>query len=150
MAMQERTCIDLQERFGEKYKIGKDPSYWAEHGKGGWAHDPWLLLIPCKFGHIYPQGGTTLAASVDGHCKIAGELRRLGLKVHQSGSDGDTLLFDVEQFKAVAKIMRPHRKPRQTEEQRAAAVERLKAYQFPKRSPAAPMDLARDTSVSAT
>lgn len=120
------TCIDLKERYGDKYRIGYDPAYFAEHGDRGRTHDPWLLTIPCRSGHIFPHGGEMLAASVDGHPNIAFALRKLGLKVHQAGTDGQTLLFHVVQFKAVAKIMRPHRKRQWTDAQRAEAAERLR------------------------
>ena len=39
--------IDLQERFGKRYQIARDEAH-KPRGK----IDPWLLLIPCRYGHI--------------------------------------------------------------------------------------------------
>ena len=53
------TCINLKERFGADYRIHRE--------EGATIGDPWGLLIPCRYGHIYPWGGDRLAASIDGH-----------------------------------------------------------------------------------
>jgi hypothetical protein len=70
------------------------------------------MIVPCRYGHIFPHGGNTLAASVDGYPKVAGVLRRLPCcRVHQNGDDGElTVLFEVGDFAKVAKIMRPRRR----------------------------------------
>ena len=51
-------------------------------------------------------------------------------KVAQDGDDGANTLFPVEHFEEVAKIMRPKRRRRMTEEQRRVAADRLAKYAF--------------------
>ena len=83
-------------------------------------------------GSAYPDGPETLAASVDGHPRIAARLKRLDCcRIHQDGDDGElTVLFDVADFDKLAKVMRPHRKRQWTEEQKLQAGERLAKYQY--------------------
>ena len=122
------SCVDLKEEFGDRYRITKDESYWAEHGKNAWTHDPWYLIMPCRVGHIFPHGGTTLGISLDGHPVIAKRLARMKrCRVHQPGADGTTLLFDLADFQQVAEIVRPHRRPRLSETQRADQRKRMLA-----------------------
>jgi hypothetical protein len=69
------------------------------------------MLLPCKIGHVFPFGGTRLAASVDGFPRLAKKIAALPTaRVHQDGDDGTTIVFDVAQFDAVAKIMQPKRR----------------------------------------
>jgi hypothetical protein len=120
MGMQERTCIDLQERFGDRYKIGKDPSYFAEHGPNAWTHDPWLLLIRCERGEIYPHGGDYLAFATNGRGPSATKLAELAcVEVLQDGDDGINGKFHVDHFREVAKLMRPRRRHVLSAERRA-------------------------------
>ena len=128
------TVIDLRERFGRRYRVGYEPSYRAEHGPNARIHDSWLMIIPCRFGHVFPHGGSTLAASVDGFPKIAGRLKRLTCcRVHQDGDFGElTVLFDVADFAKVARIMRPRRRRQVSPRER----ERLMAMGFKKGSQA--------------
>lgn len=98
-------CLNLRSRYGDRYVIK------FEESRQGRERDRWLMVIPCKLGHVFPFGGTKLAASVDGHPKLARKIAALpGCRVHQDGSDGMTIVFDAEHFDAVAKIMRPKRR----------------------------------------
>jgi hypothetical protein len=112
-------CIDLKERFGHDYRIRRE-----EGAKSG---DPWGLLIPCHYGHIYPHGGERLAASIDGHRGIQRRMNALPfVEVHQDGDFGEgTVLFDVSYFTEVAKIMRARKRWYLSPERKAAAIERL-------------------------
>jgi hypothetical protein len=122
------TCINLKERFGRRFKVEYEASYLADRGDGARAADPWLMIVPCRYGHIYPHGGNLLAASVDGYPKVAGVLRRLACcRVYQDGDFGElTVLFDVADFGRVAKVMRPRRRRQVTAEQRETLIARLK------------------------
>jgi len=84
-----------------------------------------MVIIPCRFGHIYPHGDDMLAASVDGHPNVAGVLRRLSCcLIHQDGDDGElTAVFDVADFDRVAQVMKPRRRRRLSEARRAQLVE---------------------------
>ena len=116
-------CVNLKEMFGKRYRIKYEESYFAQYGDNARAEDTWLMIIPCRHGHIFPHGSIALAASVDGHPNVASVLRQLPCcRIHQDGDDGElTVLFDVADFAKVARIIRPHRKPQMTEEQRRAA-----------------------------
>ena len=71
-----------------------EESYFADRGDGARAEDPWLMIVPCRYGHVFPHGGNLLAASVDGHPNVAGVLRRLPCcRVHQDGDFGPGLHF---------------------------------------------------------
>ncbi|MGA2069170.1 MAG: hypothetical protein ABSG86_29730 [Thermoguttaceae bacterium] len=124
-------CVNLRERFGRQYRIEYEESYYAERGAGARADDPWLQIIPCRAGHIYPWGTSTLAASTNSRGSTARKLAALDFTtVHQDGSDGMTILFPVEKFPKVAALMHPWRRRQMTEEQRQAAAERLAKYAF--------------------
>ena len=101
-------CVNLRERFGRQYRVEHEESYYAQHGHHARVADPWLMVIPCVHGHIYPHGGNMLAASVDGHPNVAGALWRLKCcRVQQNGDFGElTVLFDVADFAKVAAVMR--------------------------------------------
>ena len=125
------TCIDLKATFGRRYRVGYEESYYADRGAGARLPDPWLMIMPCRYGHIYPHGGETLAVFVDDHPKLTSVLRRLPCcQVYQDGDDGTTLLFNVADFPQVAKIIRPWRRQQFTPEQLAAMVQRLQPTQY--------------------
>ena len=124
--MSETNCIDLRQRFGHEYKIGHDSAYNADYGPHARRQDPWLLTILCRHGHIYPHGGTTLAASTNCRGAIARRLMLLSrCEVQQDGEDGVTVLFDLADFDQVAAIILPRRRRRLNEAQRLACTERL-------------------------
>jgi hypothetical protein len=70
------TLVNLRRRFSRRFRVRYEPAYEAEYGRGARVEDPSLMVIPCKYGHLYPFGGATLAASADGHPNVAGVLRR--------------------------------------------------------------------------
>src|SRR5688572_20622059 len=115
-----RDCIDLNERFGVKYRITKDPS-----ATRGGRFDPWMLQIPCagRGVTIYPHDSERLAVEVDYHPRIALRLAALpGVTIHQYGDQERTFLFAVDLFNAVARIVKPHKRRALTTEQKANLV----------------------------
>ncbi len=135
--MSEKTCIDLLERHGHRYKIGRDEAYHADYGPNAWTHDPWLLTIECRNGQIYPHGGDYLAAATRTRGAVSTLLATLpGVEVVQDGADGINAKFHVRDFAAVAAVMKPRRKRKLSPEQRAAAVARLAEHQFKPQSDA--------------
>ena len=133
--MTEPKCINLKERFGDRWRIEYEPSYYADRGQRTRTADPWLMIIPCQHGHICPWGGDLLAACTNNLGPIATRLARLpSTRLVQDADDGVNATFQVDRIDEVAQIMRPRRRrPRQTEAQHRAAVENLargKAYQF--------------------
>lgn len=100
-------CINLLESF---------PRYQVD--RAGKRNDPWLQVIPCKYGEIYPHGGDLLGFASNGR-KIGLRLARLpGAIVLQDGDDGMNIAFPVAAFPAVAKIVRPRRKRKVTDKER--------------------------------
>jgi hypothetical protein len=101
------TCINLKTTFGKKYRIT------LEHdidSKPLDANDPCTWQIPCQRGTIYPWGGDKLCVEVDYYPKRAAALAKMpGVECIQDGDQEKTFRFSVELFKAVAKIVRPHR-----------------------------------------
>ena len=93
-------CINLKEQFGGRFRVEYEESYYAQYGPNARIEDPWLMIVHCRYGHIFPHGHNLLAASVDGYPKIAGVMRRLSCcRVHQDGDFGKlTTLFDVADF----------------------------------------------------
>ena len=119
-------CINLKERFGKKWRVKKEIKTNSP--------DSWNFVMPCKLGHICPWGGTVLAACIDKHPLIIKRVSKLPfMTLHQHGNDGANLLFDVEHFDKVIKFMKPYKRRKLSEEQKAESVERLKQYGLKKK-----------------
>jgi hypothetical protein len=104
-------CVNLKQPFGKQYRVCYEESYYAQYGPRARTDDPWLQIIPCRYGHIYPHGGDLLAASTNKAGLTARRLKALaGVTVHQDGDDGVTVLFPIEMFPAVAALMHPKRR----------------------------------------
>lgn len=120
------TCIDLKERFGQRCRIR-----YEDNGDRHRGRDPWLAMIDCRHGHIYPQGGDQLAASTDNRGAIARRLAALPcVRVMQDGDDGINVVFDAADFPTVAAVMKPKRRRSLTPDQIAERTERLRQYRF--------------------
>ena len=125
------TCINLQQRFGDRFQIALDESYHGQYGENARTVDPWYMQIRCQHGHIYPHGRDVLAASTNTRGGIVRKLAVLDCTtVVQDGSDGINATFHVRDFERVAELMKPKRRRRLAVEQRVAAAERLAKYAF--------------------
>jgi hypothetical protein len=143
------SCIDLIEHYGDRFRVIREPSYSADRGVGARAHDPWVLQILCKFGHLYAHGGDMLGASTDRRGATARALAALPcVRVIQDGSDGINAAFRVADFETVAAIMKPKRRRVLTPEQRDRLVAIGAKYRFvaPPGANDAGDDLKRDPS----
>jgi hypothetical protein len=108
-----------------------EASYTVERGGRGRTRDPWLQMIPCRHGHIYPHGGEYLAASTNHRGSIAKRLAAsIGVRISQDGDDGINAVFHEMDFDTVAAILKPKRRRRLTPAQIAQRIERLRKYQF--------------------
>jgi hypothetical protein len=124
------SCIDLKVRFGDRFRVIHEESYLADHGERGRACDPWLQLIPCRNGHIYPHGAL-LGASTNNRGPTARALAALpGVRVVQDGDDGINAVFPIAEFEAVAAILKPRRRRMLPPERAAELTERLRRYRF--------------------
>lgn len=112
-------CLNLKRTFPQ-YRTTYDPA--AEDHK-----DPWMFQIPGKRGTIYPHGPDTLAVEVDYRRGAVKALERLGLLHLQNGDGEHTFLFTPEDFKAVARIVKPLRKRQLSKQERERRRERIKA-----------------------
>lgn len=110
---------NVQERFGDSYKISFDPAAESWGGR----KDPAMMQISCRRGTIYPHGGDMLAVEVDYRRRTAKAVAELpGVRLHQDGDQEKTFLFPVELFGQVAAIGKPRKRRQLTEEQRLALV----------------------------
>ena len=117
--------INLKELFGEQFKVGYEESYQAERGPNAWAEDPWLMVLECVHGHVYPHGGELLAVSTNHgtNSPVANQIRKMAATtVTQDGTDGVNAVFHIDDFDAVAKIVLPRKRRRLTDEQSVAAA----------------------------
>ena len=100
------SCINLKDRFGDRYKVRYEESYYADRSRHT-VVDPWLMIIPCNYGHIFPWGGDLLAVSTDKRGGVSRKIRRLPfVAVKQDGEDGINATFPVECSDEVAEIMK--------------------------------------------
>lgn len=117
-------CVDLRANFSHEYQVRTDHS-------NGSLHDPWQLMIPCRFGHIYPHGDRLLGVATNGRGPVANRLAALRcVRIVLDGDDGINVVFDVGDFDSVAQVMQPKRRRRLSAEKRAERAERLRNYQF--------------------
>ncbi|WP_339908271.1 hypothetical protein [Symmachiella dynata] len=145
-------CVNLMERFGKRYRVTFDPVV-DPHGRQREKIDPMLQVLRCRFGEIYPQGGDMLAIELRNHPHVSRKLKESGCcMVHQEGDGEVSMLFPVEHFETVAEIVKPHRRPRMSDEEREKAIERLSQYQFAGQTYAGPtvrIETQTSTSTSA-
>ena len=124
-------AVDLNSLFGERYKVTYEVAFAAEYGRRSQFEDPWLLILECHHGHVFPWGGSRLAVSTNHHGVIASKLIALDCcKLVQDGTDGVTLTFDVADFRRVAAIIKPRGRRRLTAPQRRALVAAGRASRF--------------------
>ncbi len=116
-------CINLKERFGKRWKVRYEESYKAERGERAFAPDPWLLVIACQHGEIYPHGGNMLGVSTNRRGQISKRISELPFtKITQDGDDGINAVFHIDNIEKVAAIMKPRRRKRLSPEHRAKLV----------------------------
>jgi len=116
--------INLRKQFGKRFRVSKDPACDAEHMR---SPEPELMVMRCRTGaEIYPHGGTTLAVDLDGHRGLRKRLERLACcRPYQQGDGFACFHFDVADFKAVARIVKPYRRRQLSPEQRARLIAQL-------------------------
>ncbi len=124
-------CINLKERFGDRFKVTYEESYYAQFGPNARIEDPWLMIIPCQAGHICPGGVGRLMACTDSAGSIAKRLKALEFTiVAQDGSDGVNVIFPVDRFDEVATVMKPRRRRRLSEQRRQKLLKASQNYWF--------------------
>ena len=117
-------CINLQERFGKRYRITFDPAYNPKHVPRD-KLDPWTMQGPCERGVVYPHGGDVLVAEVEGRRVTANRLRQLDCTTtYQEGDSFLAVTFHAADFDEVAAIVKPRRRRQvsDAERQRLASI----------------------------
>jgi hypothetical protein len=124
-------CLNLRERFGERFKVTMEESFHAERDRGD---VPALQIIQGRRGHVYPWDGTRLAANTS---KAGGTAKRLKalpwVEVYTDGSDGVTVLFPVDRLDEVADLLLLRRRRRVSEQERERLAELSKQHGFQSR-----------------
>lgn len=123
-------CPNLKALYGKRYRVEYEESYYAQYGAKARVEDPWLMIIPCKHGHICPWTETKLAACSNTEWATGRLMRSPNVEVCQSGADGVNALFELKHFKEVAKIMKPMTVRKLSAEQKAACAKRLADYRY--------------------
>jgi hypothetical protein len=99
--------VNLRVKYGRSHLVQHDPSYYAEYGPRATKEDPWHMVIPGRYGHIYPFGGSKLAASTNHRGSVAKRLAAMDCcEVYQDGDDGVTAIFDEGDFRKVASAIK--------------------------------------------
>jgi hypothetical protein len=133
------TCVDLRATFGTQLRYQWDDAYAAERPEFRAHEAPWLTLIPCRHGKIFPWGGNRLA----GHCTGGLPRRRAlaalpGTRIVQGAVRGCpeiVVLFGVDQIEAVAELLQARRPRQLSPEQRAALAARMRTWNARQRGP---------------
>jgi hypothetical protein len=135
------TCINLKERFGDRLKVVYEESYYADRGENARAEAPWYMILLCQNGHISPWDDKRLAACTSRPGSVAKRLKALPFaETVQDGDDGANIVFHVDHFAEVAKIMRPRKRKRLSEEHKRKLAEANAPYRFRPASQAANSD----------
>jgi hypothetical protein len=121
-------CLNLKKEFGDKYRVVYEESYYAEYGPHARVEDPWLMIIPCRNGHICPWGGRFLAACTNNLGPVANPLMALPFARTSQIGDGANIHFDAEHFEEVARIMKPRKLRWLSPEEQTKRTRRLRAY----------------------
>ena len=123
--MRTQMPIDLKARFGRRFKVRYSEDYHAQYGPRAITVDPWYMVLPCIGGEVYPHGGDRLAAFLRSGPRAEALKRLPCVQVKTVGSDGATVLFPVDVFDQLVKIIRPRRRRRLSEAQRRACAAHL-------------------------
>jgi hypothetical protein len=117
--------IDLEVEFGRRWRIELDE---AANGR---RKDPWLLMVPCRHGHLYPAGPDRIGAATNRAGAIVRKLRAIpGVVVEADGDDGANVVFTRAALRHVARVMKP-RCCRKLTPAHAAALARGRASKKP-------------------
>ncbi len=119
--------IGLKDQYGDRYRIGHDEV--AEGKEAG--SDPWLYIVPGKYGHVYPHSDQLLAVQLCDTPKMRGRLGRVaGLIHHQIGNVEAVYLFAPDRFDQVAETIKLHRRRGVSDKQFEALTERGRGTRF--------------------
>lgn len=125
-------CLDLDKLFGGRFKLSWDES------REGMNKDPFLRVLLCRYGEIYPYGGEYLGLWVKEGCsRIAGMIKNLDFikeNENESVQDGDggelTVLFTLNEFDLISEIVQPRKKRLLGDEHKQKLMESNIGFRF--------------------
>jgi hypothetical protein len=118
------------ETFGADYRISYDPCYDAHHVPRA-SLDRWAMVLPCKYGEIYPHGQDLLAVELTGvQRSLWSRLDALGCRLHVRGDRVRTYLFEVSLWREVFAVVKPRKRRKATGKQLEALLKHGKANAF--------------------
>ena len=109
-------CIDLKKMYGKRFKISLDDA--AQYEVNG-RNDPWMFMIPCKYGHIYPISDEYLGF----YCESKNIKTRIcreqpDIELVQDADVEGVFKFPPQKMEVIAKYARPKRKRQVSEKER--------------------------------
>jgi hypothetical protein len=116
-------CVDLCAIAGKRYRYAHDQRNDLR------SDDPWLIIISCKYGHIYVHGRDKIGYASARRGGIAHAVAALpGAIIEQDSDDGQNISVPARLFQRVANIAKARRRRQMSPEQAATATARLEAY----------------------
>lgn len=124
-----RQPIDLVAIAGDRYRIEYDPAFEAQ-GRGREEQRAWLVLIPGRYGHVYPFSADRLAAYVAGRLQ-PNKVKLLPFaEVHQDGDGECTVLFEPQHLDRIAPLVGLRRRRQLSADHKRKLTEASKPYRF--------------------
>ena len=124
-------CIDLEATFGKTFRYAMDPAYKVERSEFRAIEKPWLTRIPCRFGFIFPYGGTKLGAYATSRrlalAKLPCVTTAQGGNIDQETCPEVIVTFDVTDIEQVATLLEARRPPNLSPEERERRRARMRA-----------------------
>jgi hypothetical protein len=124
-----QTPIDLTALAGKRYQLAYDPAH------KGRSADPWLAIVPCRYGHIYAHSATLFGVATNTRAMGLKLAKLPGCQILQEADDGFNLAFPASMFAKVAIFMKPKRRRQLSPEQRHRLAAAGKATRLKPRSP---------------
>ena len=115
--------LNLKGLYGNQYRITYDPSAESEaNGK----NDPWMFVIPCQYGEIYPHSNKLL--SIRSISRVGQELP--SLKILNDGDGEAVFLFPPEMMNKVARIVKPRKRRHLSAEHKQKLMKSSECFRF--------------------
>lgn len=126
--------MDLEVKYGKKFKIFIDDAYRAESSPNKSAERWRYLELRGKYGYVYPYSQTQLAIAITGPKIAAKFLRRGGWKIIQDGEDATVFLIPEEDLGVAFITLKLLKKKVLSDEDRAKKIAVLAAARAAKKA----------------
>jgi len=123
--------INLKDRYGDRFVVTHEESYYAEKPEFRQQEEVWLQIIPCHKGHLMPFDDSHFAACTNHRGPTVNQLRVIpSAQMWQDGDDGVNVVFHIDHFEEVVQVMKPRKRRRLSPEARQALIDRTAKYRF--------------------